>query len=150
MRKFLAWSFFIILGVALIAAAITQTMDKKRASDDYKRMLYISDLKREVGENLVTCRAAISDSENKDESIVLKNKVLTNFMNLAEADFKFGKEASERWMELKKRLKLMGFLKTEEMETEVPGKDVSDVYDIFTNMNWLLQKAADHGDNFDF
>lgn len=150
MRKFLAWSFFIILGGALIAAAITQTMDKKRASDDYKRMLYISDLKKEVGENLVTCRAAISDSENKDESIILKNRVLTNFMNLAEDDFKFGKEASERWMELKKRLKLMGFLKTEEMETEVPGKDVADAYDIFTNLNWLLQKAADHGDNFDF
>jgi hypothetical protein len=150
MRKFLAWSFFIILGGALIAAAITQTMDKKRRSDDYKRMLYISDLKKEVGENLVTCRAAISDSENRDESIILKNRILTNFMNLAEVDFKFGKEASERWMELKKRLKLMGFLKTEEMETEVPGKDVADAYDIFTNLNWLLQKAADHGDNFDF
>ena len=150
MRKFLVWSFFIILAGAIVTAAITQTLDKKRKSEDYKRMLYIMDLKKEVGENLVTCRAAISDSENKDESIILKNMVLTNFMNLAEADFKFGKEASERWMELRKRLKLKGFLRTEEMETEVAGKDVNDVYDIFINLNWILQKAADNGYNFDF
>ena len=113
-------------------------------------MLFISDLEREVDENIVVCRVAISDSENKGDSVILKNRIITNFVNLAEADFKFGSDASDRWTDIKNRLKLNGFLVTEKMETEVPGKNVADVYDIFVNIKWLLNKAKKNGNNFNF
>jgi hypothetical protein len=71
-------------------------------------------------------------------------------VNLAEADFKFGSDASDRWTDIKNRLKLNGFLVTEKMETEVPGKNVADVYDIFVNIKWLLNKAKKNGNNFNF
>jgi hypothetical protein len=124
MRKFFFWFFLIIITAGIVYAAITQTLEKQRKAEEYKRMLFISDLEREVDENIVVCRVAISDSENKGDSVILKNRIITNFVNLAEADFKFGSDASDRWTDIKNRLKLNGFLVTEKMETEVPGKNV--------------------------
>jgi|GEM_PF-1976123 hypothetical protein len=150
MRKFFFWFFLIIITAGIVYAAITQTLEKQRKAEEYKRMLFISDLEREVDENIVVCRVAISDSENKGDSVILKNRIITNFVNLAEADFKFGSDASDRWTDIKNRLKLNGFLVTEKMETEVPGKNVADVYDIFVNIKWLLNKAKKNGNNFNF
>jgi hypothetical protein len=76
--------------------------------------------------------------------------VITNFVNLAEDDFKFGRDAADRWSDIKRRLKLNGFLETEKMENEIPGKNVNDVYDIFVNIKWLLDKAKKNGYNFNF
>jgi len=150
MRKFFFWFFLIIITAGIVYAAITQTLEKQRKAEEYKRMLFISDLEREVDENIVVCRVAISDSENKGDSVILKNRIITNFVNLAEADFKFGSDASDRWTDIKNRLKLNGFLVTEKMETEVPGKNVADVYDIFVNIKWLLNNAKKNGNNFNF
>ena len=150
MRKFFFWFFLIIITAGIVYAAITQTLEKQRKAEEYKRMLFISDLEREVDENIVVCRVAISDSENKGDSVILKNRIITNFVNLDEADFKFGSDASDRWTDIKNRLKLNGFLVTEKMETEVPGKNVADVYDIFVNIKWLLNKAKKNGNNFNF
>jgi hypothetical protein len=150
MRKFFFWLFLIIVAAGIVYAVITQTLEKQRRAEEYKRMLFISDLEKEVDENLVVCRVVISDSENKNDSIILQNRVITNFVNLAEDDFKFGRDAADRWSDIKRRLKLNGFLETEKMENEIPGKNVNDVYDIFVNIKWLLDKAKKNGYNFNF
>lgn len=150
MKKFFLWFFLIIVTAGIIYAAITQTLEKQRRAAEYKRMLFISDLEKEVDENIEICRLVISDSHNKGDSIILRNRIITNFVNLAEPDFKFGSDASDRWTDIKRRLKLNGFLETEKMENEIPGSSVNDVYDIFVNIKWLLDKAKKNDYNFNF
>jgi hypothetical protein len=59
MRKFFFWLFLIIVAAGIVYAVITQTLEKQRRAEEYKRMLFISDLEKEVDENLVVCGVEI-------------------------------------------------------------------------------------------
>ena len=90
------------------------------------------------------------ESGKNNDTFAVNVKALKKFMIYLSQDqeiFTVGEQAKARINELKKRFDMKNILQVDGFQAYINPKDSGDVMDMFTNLEWLLNKSVK--DNYD-
>lgn len=144
------WIILILGAAGLGMLAFRDMMVKKQKSELLIRTQYVNELLSEISVNLMMCRMVLQEKDSKGDTFAINVKALKKFMIYMSQDqeiFTVGAQAAERINELKKRFDTKNMLQQDGFQVYISPKDAADVMDMFTNLEWLMNKAAKN--NFD-
>jgi|ERR1035437_7550923 hypothetical protein len=147
------WIIFILGAAGLGFLVFRDFMVKKQKNELAQRAQYVNELLGELRVNMMLCRMVLQESDLKDDTFAVNVKALKRFMIYMSQDqeiFTVGEHAAERINELKKRFDIKNILQVDGFQAYIYPKDAPDVMDMFTNLEWLMVKAAKNNYDLNF
>ena len=154
-NKGAVWVWIVlILGIAgLVFLVAKDFMVKKQKNELVLRAQYVNELLGELKVNMMLCRMIEQESGKNNDTFAVNVKALKKFMIYLSQDqeiFTVSEDAKARINELKKRFDMKNMLQVDGFQAYIYPKDNGDVMDMFTNLEWLLNKAVKNNYDLNF